>query len=209
MIRILLVDDHHLVRSGLRSLLERIDGCEVVAEAGNGRDACRLAREHVPDVVLLDVSMPELNGIDAARRILADVPQTRVLMLSMHDDEGYVREAVRAGASGYVLKDASDAELERAIRAVMRGETHLGAVAAQRLMSAVARGREDPAALTPRQREVLQLIAEGRGTREIAERLHLSVKTVEAHRAALMQRLDIRDVAGLVRYALREGLVRD
>jgi DNA-binding NarL/FixJ family response regulator len=208
MIRILLVDDHNLVRSGLRTLVERMTGCEIVAEAANGRDACRLAREHAPDLVLLDVSMPELNGIDAARRILADVPQTRVLMLSMHDDEAYVREAVRAGASGYVLKDASDVELERAIHAVMRGETYLGAVAAQRLMTAVARGGAEAKALTPRQREVLQLVAEGHSTRDIAERLHLSGKTVEAHRAALMQRLDIHDVAGLVRYALREGLIR-
>ena len=211
-IRILLADDHALVRAGMKSLIESADGFEVVAEASNGREAVRLARTIGPDIALLDIAMPELNGLDAARRLAAESPGVKVLILSMHADAGYVREAMQAGTAGYVLKDASVDELELAIRAALRGERYLDPRVSKHVIEGYVRGlqAEEPGpALTPRQREILQLIAEGRSTREIAERLHLSVKTVETHRAQLMDRLDIRDVAGLTRYAIRIGLVSD
>ena len=211
-VRILLADDHALVRAGMKSLLESTEGFEVVAEASNGREAVRLARTVGPDIALLDIAMPELNGLDAARRLAAESPGVKVLILSMHADAGYVREAMQAGTAGYVLKDASVDELELAIRAALRGERYLDPRVSKHVIEGYVRGlqAEEPGpALTPRQREILQLIAEGRSTREIAERLHLSVKTVETHRAQLMDRLDIRDVAGLTRYAIRIGLVSD
>ena len=212
-IRVLLADDHALVRAGLRKLLDSLAGVEVVAEAANGRDAARLAREHRPDIALIDIAMPELNGIDCARRIVHDCPETRVLILSMHADETYVREAIQAGAAGYMLKDAAPGELELALRALVRGEHYVAPGVAGHLISGFMHGAaaDVPAGpeLTPRQREVLQLIAEGHGTKDIAARLNLSVKTVETHRAQLMERLGIHDVAGLTRYALRIGLVRD
>ncbi len=211
-VRILLADDHALVRAGMKSLLESTEGFEVVAEASNGREAVRLARTIGPDIALLDIAMPELNGLDAARRLAAESPGVKVLILSMHADAGYVREAMQAGTAGYVLKDASVDELELAIRAALRGERYLDPRVSKHVIEGYVRGlqAEEPGpALTPRQREILQLIAEGRSTREIAERLHLSVKTVETHRAQLMDRLDIRDVAGLTRYAIRIGLVSD
>lgn len=212
-IRVLLADDHALVRAGLRALLGSLDAVEVVAEAANGRDAARLAREHRPDIAMIDITMPELNGIDCARRIVQDCPGTRVLMLSVHADEVYVRESMQAGAAGYILKDSAPRELELALYALMRGEHYICPGVARHLVSDFVRGgaadvpAEPP--LTPRQREVLQLVAEGHGTRDIAKRLNLSVKTIETHRAQLMQRLGIHDVAGLTRYALRIGVVRD
>ncbi len=212
-IRVLLADDHALVRAGLRALLVALADVEVVAEAANGRDAARLAREHHPDIAMIDITMPELNGIDCTRRIVQDCPGTRVLILSMHADEIYVREAIQAGATGYMLKDAAPGELELALHALMRGENYVAPGVARHLISGFVHGvpADAPAGpeLTPRQREVLQLIAEGRGTRDIAERLNLSVKTIETHRAQLMERLGIHDVAGLTRYALRIGLVRE
>jgi len=212
-IRVLLADDHALVRAGLRALLVTLADVEVVAEAANGRDAARLAREHHPDIAMIDITMPELNGIDCTRRIVQDCPGTRVLILSMHADEIYVREAIQAGATGYMLKDAAPGELELALHALMRGENYVAPGVARHLISGFVHGvpADAPAGpeLTPRQREVLQLIAEGRGTRDIAERLNLSVKTIETHRAQLMERLGIHDVAGLTRYALRIGLVRE
>jgi DNA-binding NarL/FixJ family response regulator len=208
-IRILLADDHALVRAGMKSLVESTEAFEVVGEASNGREAVRLARTLEPDVALLDIAMPELNGLDAARRLAAECPQVRVLILSMHTDPGYVREALQAGTAGYLLKEASVEELELAIRAALRGERYLDPRVSKQVIDGYVRGLDAPEgkALTPRQREILQLIAEGRSTREIAERLHLSVKTVEAHRAQIMDRLDIRDVAGLTRYAIRIGLI--
>ncbi|HYC35258.1 MAG TPA: response regulator transcription factor [Usitatibacter sp.] len=209
-IRILLADDHTLVRAGIRALLENIEGAEVVGEADNGRDALALAHAHRPDLAVLDVSMKELNGIDAAAQIRADLPATRVLILSMHESEAVVRRAIRAGAAGYLVKDAIPVELDFAVRAVMKGEMYLSPRVARHVIgsdaeSGVASSLEG---LTGRQREVLQLIAEGRSTRDIALVLGVSHKTVEAHRAALMQRLAIFDVAGLALYAARHNLVQ-
>jgi DNA-binding NarL/FixJ family response regulator len=210
-IRLVLADDHALVRAGMKSLLESADGFEVVGEAANGREAVRLAKTLRPDVALFDIAMPELNGLDAARRLSTECPEVRVLILSMHTDPGYVREALQAGTAGYVLKDAGVEELELAIRAALRGERYLDPRVSKLVIEGFVRGLDVPEgpALTPRQREILQLIAEGRSTREIAQRLHVSVKTVETHRAQLMDRLGIHDVAGLTRYAIRIGLVRN
>lgn len=210
--RIVLADDHALVRQGFRALLNAMTDFEVVGEAANGRDALRLIRSLTPDVVLMDISMPELNGLDATAHALREQPRLKVIIVSMHTTEAYVIEALRAGAAGYLLKDADADELQRAIRSVVRGERYLAPAVSHHLIDAYLRGdRGEPAsdddALSPRQREVLQLIAEGRSTREIAERLNLSIKTIETHRTQLMQRLDIFDVAGLTRYALRVGLV--
>jgi DNA-binding NarL/FixJ family response regulator len=207
-IRILLADDHDLVRAGVRSLLQGMEGMEVVAEAGDGREALRLAKSQQPDVVLMDIAMPGLNGLDATARIVKDVPQSAVIILSMYANREYVVETLQAGASGYVLKNAAVDELETAIRTVAGGGKYLTPSVSGQLIAGVTGAPESAAAaLTQRQREVLQLVAEGRSTREIAGQLHVSVKTVETHRAQLMDRLGIYDVAGLVRYAIRTGLV--
>ena len=211
-IRIVIADDHALVRQGFRALLAAIADFEVVGEAANGREALKLVRALAPDVALMDISMPELNGLDATAQALHAQPQLKVIIISMHATEAYVLEALRAGASGYLLKDADAGELERAIRTVARGERYLAPSVSHRLIERFMRAeRGEPVAaagaLSPRQREVLQLIAEGRSTRDIADRLNLSVKTVETHRAQLMQRLEIYDVAGLTRYAIRIGLI--
>lgn len=210
-IRVLLVDDHALVRTGLRALLEAFAGVKVIAEAADGKEAFLLAAEHQPDIVVMDITMPGLNGFDATARIARKLPQTRVLVLSMHTDEQYVAMALKAGAKGYLPKDASSAELELAVHAVARGDTYLSPPIAHPVVKEfVQRGGERRAPLdrlTSRQREVVQLIAEGHTTKDIAQRLGLSVKTVEAHRAQLMERLEIHDVASLVRWAIRSGLV--
>ena len=210
--RLILADDHALVRQGFKALLSGIADFEVVGEAANGREALKLIRTLAPEVALMDISMPELNGLDATARALREQPQLKVIIVSMHATEAHVLEALRAGAAGYVLKNADAGELERAIRAVVRGERYLTPSVSHHVVDRfMGAGRGGQAAgseaLSPRQREVLQLIAEGRSTREIAERLHLSVKTVETHRAQLMQRLEIFNVAGLTRYALRIGLI--
>jgi DNA-binding NarL/FixJ family response regulator len=210
--RIVLADDHALVRQGIRSLLAGIADFEVVGEAADGREALTLIRTLAPEVALMDISMPELNGLDATARALRTQPQLKVIILSMHASDDYVEEALRAGAAGYLLKDVDGGELERAVRAVARGERYLVPSVSRPIVERFLRGeRRDPQRLAGdlslRQREVLQLIAEGRSSREIAERLNLSVKTVETHRAQLMQRLEIFNVAGLTRYALRIGLV--
>lgn len=207
-IRVLVVDDHTLVRSGMGALIAQLQGVEVVGEAADGREALHLVERHRPHVVLMDISMPELNGLEATERIARRFPETRVILLSMHSDEGYVARALAVGAAGYVLKNADAVELELAIRAVGRGDSYLSpAVARQVVRDGVRADTAGRRALTPRQREILQLIAEGSSTKQIAAKLGLSVKTVETHRAKLMERLDIHDVAGLVRYAIRVGLV--
>jgi len=213
MTRIVLADDHTLVRSGLRALLEESADVEVVAEAGDGRAALEAVRTFAPDVLITDVTMPGMNGLDLAERVRTEHPATRVIVLSMYSTEEYVMRALKAGASAYLLKDAATAELGLALAAVARGEVYLSPGASQRLVSHVAgpmAATAGPlAVLTPRQREILKLIAEGVHTKEIAHRLALSPKTVEAHRAQLMERLGIRDVPGLVRLAVRTGLVSD
>jgi DNA-binding NarL/FixJ family response regulator len=210
-VRVLLADDHALVRAGIRALLEGLEGVAVVAEAGNGGEVLELARKHRPDVVLLDISMPGIGGLEASAQLKQELPQVRVVMLSMHANEEYVLQALRAGAVGYMLKDSATAELELALQAVMQGETYLSPPISRQVVEGYVQrvGAEQPAAdhLTPRQRQVLQLIAGGLSTKEIAYRLELSVKTVETHRAQLMERLQIRDIAGLVKYAIRNGLV--
>lgn len=214
--RVLLADDHTLVRAGLRALVDGFAGFQVVAEAGDGREAVSLTRQLEPDIALLDIGMPGLNGLDAAALITKETPKTQIVILSMHTAENYVLEALRAGAVGYVVKDAAVDELERALRAVRKGERWLSPTVSRHLLDEylrLARGqlRADTAtgfdALTPRQREILQLIAEGHSTREIAERLSISIKTTETHRTQIMERLAIHDVAGLTRFAVRVGLV--
>ena len=210
-VRVLLADDHALVRAGIRALLEGLEGVTVVAEAGNGSEILELARKHRPDVVLLDISMPGLGGLEASALLKQELSEVRVVMLSMHANEEYVLQALRAGASGYMLKDSATAELELALQAVMQGETYLSPRISKQMVEGYVQrvGGEPPKSdnLTPRQRQVLQLIAGGHSTKEIAFRLELSVKTVETHRAQLMDRLQIRDIAGLVKYAIRNGLV--
>jgi len=217
--RVLLAEDHTLVRAGIRALLQNLTGIQVVAEASDGREALRLIKTYQPDVVLMDIAMAGLNGLEATARVTKEFPTVRVIILSMHSTEEYVAQALRAGAAGYLLKDAAAAELELAVTAVARGETYLSPAVSKHVIADYLRragggetsgGEGAPstsALLTPRQREILQLIAEGRSTKEIAAILHLSVKTVETHRTQLMARLDVHDIAGLVRYAIRIGLV--
>jgi DNA-binding NarL/FixJ family response regulator len=209
-IRVLLADDHALVRAGMRSLLGAMSQVEVVAEAASGEEALQLAERERPDVVLMDIAMRGMTGLEAAARLRERSPGVRVVILSMHAGEEYVLQALRAGAVGYLLKDAATGELELALRSVMRGESWFSpAVSRQVVEGYVQRVGGEPGAdvLTTRQREVLRLVAGGKSTKEIAFDLNLSVKTVETHRAQIMERLGIRDVAGLVRYALRTGLV--
>jgi len=210
-IRVLVADDHALFRAGVRKLLQSFEGMDVVGEAADGHEALRLSATHRPDVLLMDIGMPGLNGVEAAARLTREGPGPRVIILSMHTGEEYVLRAIRAGAAGYLLKDAKPAELEAAVRAVAAGEIYLSpAVSRYVVQDYVRRGSIDRGPLdrlTPRQREVLQLIAEGNTTKAIAAKLGLSTKTVETHRAQLMERLDTHDIAALVRLAMRLGLV--
>jgi len=214
-IRVLVADDHTLVRSGLCALLERIPDISVVAQASDGRSAMALVREHRPDIVLMDVAMVGLNGLDAALNTLQKHPNVRIIMLSMHRNEEYVMRALQVGASGYLLKDAATDELEAAIRTVMAGGRYLSPPIAQQLAEYEERfglrtgAMSNPDRLTPREREVLQLIAEGRTMQEAAGILEISVKTIETHRYRLMDKLNIHHVTGLVRYAMRAGIVQD
>jgi DNA-binding NarL/FixJ family response regulator len=213
--RVLLADDHHLVRAGIRALLESLPDVEVVAEAGDGQEALAALVKTKPDIALVDISMPGLNGLELAARAAREAPETRLVILSVHGDASHVAQALRLGAKGYLVKDAAADELPIVVRSVMRGETYLSPSISRHVVDGfLARGKapdsESPAAgdvLTPRQRETLQLVAEGRSTKEIAQILDLSVKTVETHRAQIMERLGIHDLAGLVRYAVRAGLV--
>lgn len=210
-IKVVLADDHTLIRAGIRSLLESIEQVEVVAESGDGREALELIGRHRPSIALLDIGMPGLNGLEVAKRVEKESPRTRVIILSMHADPTYVNQALRAGVAGYLLKGAAVSELPLAIQAVMRGESYLTPKVSRLVVDGFLRDGEDGGepleSLTGRQREILQLIAEGRSTKEIAAILDVSVKTVETHRLRLMDRLDIHDVPGLVRFAIRVGLV--
>jgi DNA-binding NarL/FixJ family response regulator len=209
-IRILLADDHLVVRSGLRSLLERVPGFTVVAQAADGNEAIALVGKHRPDVALMDIAMPGMSGVEAARRIAAEFPGTRILILSVHAGEEYVLQSLQAGAAGYLMKDADLDELRRAVCAVAGGESYLSPALSAAIADYVRRTSAPTpptVELSPRRTEVLRRIAAGRTTKQIALELKLSVKTIESHRAALMRQLDIHDVAGLVRYAIRAGLV--
>lgn len=210
-IKIILVDDHELVRAGISSLLEKMDGVDVIGEAGNGRDALKLIKQMMPDIVLMDIAMAQMNGIEATRRIKKLCKDTRVIILSMYSNEEYVLQALQAGASGYLLKDAATLELELAVKAVSRNEIYLSPGVSRHVVESykkrVSTEGHFVGQLTQRQREILQLIAEGRTTKEIASILSVAVKTVDAHRTQMMNRLDIHDIAGLVRYAIRVGLI--
>lgn len=217
-IRVLLADDHELVRAGFRALLARLSDVEVVAEADDGRAALELIALHQPDVALMDISMPALNGLEATSRIAKEFPRTRVIILSMHASDDHVLLALRKGASGYLLKGARLAELELAVRSVARGDMYFGPEVSVDLLpgqrqhagAAASDSLDTPPSLersTARQREVLQLIAESRSVKQIAQTLGISVKTAETHRAQIMERLGIYDLAGLVRYAIRAGII--
>ena len=210
-IRILLADDHTLMRAGIRSLLEKMDSIVVVAEASDGREALELIREHLPEVVLMDLAMPGLNGLEAVIRTSREFPTVKVIVLSMHRNMEYVVQALRGGARGYLLKDAATSELNIAIKAVAANGIYLSPRISQSVIDEYLKRVENHSSrrnlLTPRQREIVQLIAEGRSAKDIAFMLKLSVKTVDAHRSQLMNRLEIHDVPGLVRYAIRSGLV--
>ena len=210
-IKILIADDHQILRQGLRTLLEKEPDLEVVAEAENGRSTVRLARESHPEVIIMDVAMPDMNGIEATRQIISEMPKVKVIALSMYADRRFVANMLKAGASGYLLKDCASEELVRAIRVVMAHKTFLSPGVADIVVKDYVQaplGSEVSAfsVLSNREREVLQLMAEGRSTNQIAECLHVSVKTVETHRQQMMQKLKMHSVAELTKYAIREGL---
>lgn len=210
-VRVLLAEDHAMVRSGIKSLLEDVEWIEVVGEASNGRQALQFLRQNSADVVVMDITMPGLNGLEATARVKRTMPAVQVLILSMYANEEHVIQAFRQGASGYLVKDAAASELEKAIGAVARGERFMGssldAARIKQHLDSPSKSVSSLDRLTPRQREILQLVVEGNKTREIADMLTVSVKTVETHRAQLMDRLGIRDVAGLVKYSIRVGLL--
>ena len=210
--RVLLADDHTLVRADIRSLLEKLPGVEVAGEASDGREVLDLIKAHQPDVVLMDISMPGLNGLQALAHITQDFPEVRVIILSMHHNDEYVMQALKSGASGYLLKRAATAELPVALKNVIGGEIYLSREISSQFikkfpLQQIARSQSPLEQLTPRQREILQLLAEGQTTKAIASILKISDKTVEYHRAKLMAGLKIFDIAGLVRFAMRTGLI--
>lgn len=207
-IRILLADDHLMFRQGLKTLIER-ESLDVVAEASDGHESIRLAKEHHPDVAVLDLSMPLLNGLDAAREITQASPKTRTILLTMHTEDQYVTEALRAGIRGYVLKTQATSDLVQAIREVFRGSVYLSPGVSRAVVEAYLSKTElSSDSLTPRERQVLQLVAEGKTTKEVAVVLGVSVKTAESHRTRLMEKLGIHETASLVRYAIRIGLIQ-
>lgn len=212
-LRILLVDDHTLVRAGIRSLIERVPQVGSVCEAGSGAQALELVAQQAPDIVVMDIGMKGMGGLEATARIKAAFPRVQVAILSMYSSEEHVLQALRAGACGYLLKDAAAGELPLALELVARGEVYLSPPISQQIVEAYMRrtgsGGPSPDMLTPRQREILVLIAEGASTKQIARQLDLSPKTVETHRAQLMERLGIHDMAGLIRFAVRTGMVVD
>jgi DNA-binding NarL/FixJ family response regulator len=215
--RVLVAEDHQLVRAGFRALLNGFEGVDVVAEASDGQETLLLIPTVNPDIVLMDISMPLLNGIETTHRISREFPEVRVIILSMYTTEEYVLQALRAGATGYLLKDSAPEEFDQAIQAVARGETYLCSGIAEHVVAYIRRTKSkltveqastDPYVhLTSRQRQILQMVAEGNKSSQIAEALHISLKTVERHRADIMERLDIHDLPGLVRYAIRSGII--
>ena len=208
-IRILLADDHQIVREGLRFLIDSQSDMEVVAEAEDGRTAVKLIQEHIPDVAIMDVGMPYLNGIEATRQIVAEMPGVRVIALSMHDDRRFVSGMLRAGASGYLLKNCASEELIQAVHTVVSNQTYLSpAITGIVVEDYVRQAEEDkPPVLTNREREVLQVLAEGLSTEQIAAQLHVSPKTVATHRQNIMDKLDLHSIAELTQYAIKSGLI--
>ncbi|MDO8302096.1 MAG: response regulator transcription factor [Sedimentisphaerales bacterium] len=209
--KILLADDHKIIRDGLRALIEKEPNMDVVAEACDGRTAVRLAKEYMPHIIIIDIAMPDLNGIEATRQILNETPGAKIIALSMHSDSRFVMRMLESGASGYLLKDSAFEELSMAIKTVQSGKTYLspaisGVVVEDAMRHSSQKVSRDKIELTPREREVLQLLAEGRTTKRIASQLNVSVKTVETHRLKVMEKLDIHSVAELTKYAVREGL---
>jgi two-component system, NarL family, response regulator NreC len=213
-IRILLADDHTIIRSGLRLLLDQQADFKVVAEASDGREAVEQASKLHPEVAVLDIGMPQLNGIEATRQIAAQEPDTKVVILSMHQDEGYVLKALKAGARAYILKNSAEADLIRAVRTVADGKSFFSPVISKMLLEDYVRQIRDKHVedsydlLTPREREVLQLLAEGRTNKEVANILHLSVYTVDAHRGNILQKLNLHGVPELILYAVRKGIIQ-
>ncbi len=208
--RVALIDDHTLVRAGLRALIDDIPGFIVVAEGSDGEQAAAVVREHHPDVLIMDITMPGMSGLEALQRVRAAWPQLPIIMLSMHATRDYVLRAIHGGASAYLLKEAAETELELALKAVLAGQQYLSPKISGAVIDAVIDARAgvtDAPTLTARQREVLRLLALGHATKEIAHELQLSAKTVESHRAQIMERLAIRDIAGLVVYAIRCGII--
>jgi DNA-binding NarL/FixJ family response regulator len=210
-IRVLLVDDHDIVRVGLRSILEHESNIEVVGDVGDGREALRSVRDLLPQIVLMDITMPHLNGLEATRQIVAQCPGTKVIGLSMHSDRQFVIEILKAGASGYLMKNSVSSELQLAIRAVAAGKVYLSPTIADVVLEDYLRHvpqqpRSALESLSPREREVLQLLAEGMTSKEIAQSLHVTQKTVESHRAQIMERLKLHTVAELTKFAIRQGL---
>ncbi len=212
-VKIILADDHKIMREGLRSLLEQKSDLSIVAEADNGRSTVELALKHVPDVVIMDITMPDLNGIDATRQILAAKPKIKVIALSVHSDKRFVSKMFGAGASGYLRKDCAAEELIQAIRTVLQHKTYISPSIADTVIDGYVRGSAPGkdqlvagVALTPKEREILQLVAEGNSTKEIAAMLNVSAKTVETHRQNIMDKLNIRSIAELTKFAIREGL---
>ena len=206
--QILLADDHQIVRDGIKAILER-EGYHVSAEASNGQEAVRLAIETHPDVAILDITMPVLNGLDAAREILQQLPRTKAILLTMHADKSYVLEGLKVGIKGFVTKTHAAGDLVRAVREVMKGSSHLSPEVSQAVIEAYQNDQNlfrDP--LTPRERQVLQLIAEGNSSKQVASILNISINTAETHRNRILEKLDIHQTAGLVRYAIRRGLIR-
>lgn len=208
-IRVLIADDHALVRAGIRALVEKIEGVVVVGEAGKGSEALELVKELQPNLMLLDITMPDGGGFDVLDHVTKKYPEIKVIVLTVHDAGEYAIRALREGAAGFLPKSAASIELEQAIETVIRGEVYISPETSRKTLLEYGKGtkRDLLATLSPRQREVLRLIAEGRTTKQIAQLLEISVKTVETHRAQLMERLDIRDVASLVRYAITVGLI--
>lgn len=210
-IRIIIADDHAMVRNGLRSLIEHESDMEVIAEADNGRDAVRIALELAPDVMIMDIAMPDLNGIEATRQIITALPRIKIIALSMHADKRYVMEMLKAGASGYILKDNAYEELARAIRTALKNHTYLSPQVTETVIGdyvqlALASNGSAFSLLSVREREVLQLLAEGSSTVQIADNLGIGVKTVETYRQHIIEKLEIRSIAELTKYAIREGL---